>query len=152
MFINRGALRYTRGSNKEKMYIFSNQQNRRSLQSNKQNCFMDGHFMLTNQEMIINASKFLNTMFGHRSHLRSYLINLWNDCPHQPDDSFTPNRHSKTSTWLCATLFLDTVDWYLSITLQCRHNGHTSVSNHQPQYCLLNRFSASLTFVLGSHQ
>ena len=33
--------------------------------------------------------------------------------------------------------------WYVfiltSLTLQWRHNGYDSVSNHQPHYCLLNR-------------
>ena len=27
--------------------------------------------------------------------------------------------------------------------LQCRHNGHDGVSNHQPNDCLLNRYSGT---------
>ena len=49
-----------------------------------------------------------------------------------------------------------------TITLQWRHNGHDSVSNHQPHDCLLNinsdadqrkhQSSASLAFVRGIHR
>ena len=47
------------------------------------------------------------------------------------------------------------------LPLQWRHNGHDSISNHQPHDCLLNRYSdadqrkhqssASLAFVRGIH-
>ena len=53
--------------------------------------------------------------------------------------------------------------WYrISFQLQWRHNGHDSISNHQPHHCLLNRYSdadqikhqssASLAFVWGIHR
>ena len=32
-----------------------------------------------------------------------------------------------------------TVNWIRQVSLQWRHNGRDSVSNHQPQECLLNR-------------
>ena len=38
---------------------------------------------------------------------------------------------------LCANSLFGLQHW--DITLQWRHNGHDSVSNHQPHYCLLNR-------------
>ena len=51
---------------------------------------------------------------------------------------------------------------YSGQSLQWRHNGHDSVSNHQTYHCLLNRLfsavqrkyqsSASLAFVRGIHQ
>ena len=46
--------------------------------------------------------------------------------------------------WLCVgrNRHLSLVGWHLLwgiITLQWRHNGHDSVSNHQPHHCLLNR-------------
>ena len=52
--------------------------------------------------------------------------------------------------------------WLHTITLQWRHNGGDSVSNHQPHDCLLNVYSgadqrkhessASLAFVRGIHR
>ena len=50
--------------------------------------------------------------------------------------------------------------WLLTSTLQWRHNGRNSVSNHQPHDCLLNRLfrrrtkksSASLAFVRVIHR
>ena len=67
---------------------------------------------------------------------------------------------------------MDKTGWYLYTTihdkahtlgtLQWRHNGRNSVSNHQPHDCLFNRLfrrrskknqsSASLTFVRGIHR
>ena len=45
---------------------------------------MDGHFTSPDQEMVLDAPKFINTMFALGSHLRDDLTNLWNYCEHQP--------------------------------------------------------------------
>ena len=66
-------------------------------------------------------------------------------------------RHLMFSLMLAWTNF-----WENRRSLQWRHNGHDSVSNHQPHDCLLNRLfrrrskknqsSASLAFVRGIHR
>ena len=41
--------------------------------------------------------------------------------------------------WKCTTFCPDTKTYVIYIdTLRWRHNGHHSVSNHQPHHCLLN--------------
>ena len=66
--------------------------------------------------------------------------------------------------WLVCQLIcgIHMVSNFTNFTLQWRHNGRDSVSNHQPHYCFLNRFSdanqrkhqsfASLAFVRRIHR
>ena len=70
------------------------------------------------------------------------------------------HTHARTHTETCTHLSMCVVIWSINCTLQWRHNGRDSVSNHQPHECLLNRLirrrkhqsSASLAFVRGIHR
>ena len=66
-------------------------------------------------------------------------------------------KHRQANATVISFIF-----WKSWIPLQWRHNGHDSVSNHQPDDCLLNVYleadqrkhqsSASLAFVQGIHR
>ena len=97
----------------------------------------------------------LHQCFKRRAGTRHYIDQL-------QQSSMT---HIRVPQWfnliqsLCLTQNI-LVNW--SSSLRWRRNGHDSVSNHQPRYCLLNRFfgciskkhqsSASLAFVRGIHR
>ena len=83
-------------------------------------------------------------------------ISIWNTHRYNSSNLYRYFPHCK--------LFLDVTKalYDVSATLHWRHNGRDSVSNHQPQGCLLNRLlrrrskktssSASLAFVRGIHR
>ena len=48
------------------------------------------------------------------------------------------SRQCRRDIWYCCEFKIWSV-FCLSLSLQWRHNGHDSISNHQPHDCLLNR-------------
>ena len=62
-----------------------------------------------------------------------YSSSRWGLHPRSP--RFVWKRHKKSGTSRSSLQF----QWHKPKALQWRHNGHDSVSNHQPHDCLLNR-------------
>ena len=53
------------------------------------------------------------------------------------DILYNPDKSQSNMIWYCTQKVKEWADF--ALTLQWRHNGHDSVSNHQPHDCFLNR-------------